>query len=169
MSKKLIIRAIVIILNVVFLNLCVKAEDLNTARSALIEKLDHAYSDLKNTKIDTCIMAQPQISSKKDYIYILKDIMPCSLDADSLDNKNFLQYLILKIILTGLKTSPQKDLIKTDIVRIKEQDQYGKPRWDTIDRIAHMEVSWKGLSEVLANDKRLTASDLQKSIVKLNH
>jgi hypothetical protein len=32
------------------------------------------------------------------------------------------------------------DLVKVDVVFVRERDNYGLPKWDTLERVAHVEL-----------------------------
>jgi hypothetical protein len=54
------------------------------------------------------------------------------------------------------------DRVKLDVVFVRERDQYGAPRWDTLEKVAHLEFSRRallaGLEESVAPTKAQMAA-----------
>lgn len=42
--------------------------------------------------------------------------------------------------LAGTSVPADADLVKLDVVFVKERDSYGMPRWDSLERVAHLEL-----------------------------
>lgn len=47
------------------------------------------------------------------------------------------------------KVSAGTGLVKMDVVFVRERDRYGVPRWDTLEKVAHLEFSREALLEGL--------------------
>ena len=75
-------------------------------------------------------------SEKKKYTYILWDIAASKGVIHTLSDNEAL----VSIASLACGKPVVGEYVKVDIVRIKEQDSYGKPRWDTAEQIAHGRV-----------------------------
>ena len=51
--------------------------------------------------------------------------------------------------LTAEKVGAGVDRVKLDVVFVRERDRYGMPRWDTLEKVAHLEFSRGALLEGL--------------------
>lgn len=51
--------------------------------------------------------------------------------------------------LAAEKVRAGADRVKMDIVFVRERDRYGMPRWDTLEKVAHLEFSREALLEGL--------------------
>ena len=51
--------------------------------------------------------------------------------------------------LAAEKVRAGADLVKMDVVFVRERDRYGVPRWDTLEKVAHLEFSREALLEGL--------------------
>jgi hypothetical protein len=49
--------------------------------------------------------------------------------------------------LAAEKVGAGVDRVKMDVVFVRERDRYGMPRWDTLEKIAHLEFSRRALLE----------------------
>lgn len=121
--------------------------------------------------------AEPQISadslgrwmngvtrtSKSSYDYVMWDLQKDGPPA------NAQQSLILSAVI-ALACAPEtaNPLVKVDVIRLKDQDSYGKPRWDTAERIAHIEIPEDRCTALRAPGSPLASEDIQKipSLVK---
>ena len=54
------------------------------------------------------------------------------------------------------------DLVKIDIVYVRERDEYGMPKWNTLERTAHLEVSRAVLQKLDAVALKKKDADIQK-------
>jgi hypothetical protein len=90
------------------------------------------------------------IIKKKEYTYVLWDISKSEYtSADQLAEET-IKYVSAKLCKDVVNQEQASNLVKVDLVKVKEQDQYGKPRWDTVERIAHSEVECLKLREVFS-------------------
>ena len=51
--------------------------------------------------------------------------------------------------LAAEKVKAGTGLVKMDVVFVRERDRYGMPRWDTLEKVAHIEFSREALLEGL--------------------
>ncbi len=114
--------------------------------------------------------AEPQISeeslgrwmtgitraSKSGYDYVMWDLQKDGPPGNV--SQSLVQSAAIALACVSETSNP---LVKVDVIRLKDQDSYGKPRWDTAERIAHIEIPTERCSKVRLQGTPLTVAEIQ--------
>lgn len=90
------------------------------------------------------------VTSKQGYVHVFWNAQEARGALAGPDKRALMARVARK--LTGEKVRAGIDRVKMDIVFVKERDQYGMPRWNTLEKVAHLEFSRKALLEGLGED-----------------
>jgi hypothetical protein len=102
------------------------------------------------------------IKKKKDYTYVLWDISKSEYTSADQLGEQAIRYVSAKLCKDVINQEQASKLVKVDVVKVKEQDQYGKPRWDTVERIAHTEVECLKLRELFSQNSASACEAMSK-------
>lgn len=94
------------------------------------------------------------VTDKTDYLYIFWDAQVFKANFEGKDKKKRLAEAALELASRLYPSDSKVDLIKVDISYILDQDAYGLPLWDSIQRSAHLEFS---RSKMMGKNKKFPA------------
>ncbi len=124
---------------------------------SLLEKFQGPIPTLDVKRLETSLREQSTRAAKNGYEYVLWDIAKngtlTPLDENSM--------IACAIVLAC--TSPSSlPIVKIDVVRIVQQDAYGKPRWDTAQRLGHFEVPTDRCQRLINSTEPLTLPEVRE-------
>lgn len=90
------------------------------------------------------------ISDKKTYVHFLWDANAVRGQFEGSPMRGRIAEAGRQLARLRYPTGASADQIRMDIVFITKRDGYGNPRWDSIQRLAHLEFSRKKLLETPA-------------------
>lgn len=123
---------------------------------AVLEKLQGTIPSVDVTLLEKSLIEGSTRSAKSGYEYVLWDIAKSgsviSLDEDT---------LVAGAIALACCSPASPSLVKIDVVKILQQDAYGKPRWDTAQRLGHIEVPTDRCEKVMGAQGPLTREEVK--------
>jgi len=87
------------------------------------------------------------VTKKEGYVHVFWNAQEARDALAGADKRAVLARVARK--LAGEKVKAEVDRVKMDVVFVRERDQYGMPRWNTLEKVAHLEFSRKALLEGL--------------------
>lgn len=85
------------------------------------------------------------IQEAKDEVLIILDLFPMEKKLAGFDEKDLQEYILRESLRqmfnAGFKNDPKSKLIKIQVVRLAEQDDYGQPDWTSVEEMAHLEIT----------------------------
>lgn len=122
----------------------------------LLEKFHGPIPTLDVTRLEKSLHEDSTRSGKNGYEYVLWDI---AKDGSSkpLDENSMIACAIV-LACTSQSSLP---VVKIDVVRILQQDAYGKPRWDTAQRLGHFEIPTDRCQSLESSAKPLTLAEIR--------
>jgi len=106
------------------------------------------------------------IKDKKQYVYMFFNIQDFKKSFEGKDKNAMLASAASHLVADLYPKTATAKLIKMDMVFIKERDEYGLPKWDTLERVAHLECL---KSSVLRSGKprnSFTEKEIKKAFLK---
>ena len=105
-----------------------------------------------------------QVTEKADYVHILWNARDADAYLQGKEKKSRIAEAARQLVLL---TYPKgaRDRVRVDIVFVRERDQYGLPKWDTLQRVAHLEFSKSRLLQP-AGPKPRGSNDLSAAFDK---
>jgi hypothetical protein len=88
------------------------------------------------------------VTEKPAYVHILWNARDAAAYLDGKDKKRRLAEAARQLVLLQYPKG-SRDSVRIDVVFVKDRDQYGLPKWDALQRVAHLEFS---RSRLLAPD-----------------
>ncbi len=92
------------------------------------------------------------VTDRKSYVHIFWNAANAVASLASGDRRSFALRAARQLAASRWPAGAAADLVKVDIVLVKERDRYGLPRWDTMKRVAHLEFSRARLLAALPKD-----------------
>jgi hypothetical protein len=83
------------------------------------------------------------VSDKQTYVHILWDADAVRSRFEGKDKRAFIAEAARQLALLRYPRSASADQLRVDIVFVTQRDEYGSPKWDTLQRVAHLEFSRK--------------------------
>lgn len=93
-------------------------------------------------------------SDKKGYVHLFWNAQDVRKRFEGRDRVPMLARAAVELIRRKYPEKAGADLVKIDIVYVKERDEYGMPKWSTLQRAAHIEGSKKALTVLAEKDYR---------------
>lgn len=87
------------------------------------------------------------VTSKEGYVHVFWNAQEAREPLAGPDKRVLLARAARK--LAAEKVGAGVDRVKMDVVFVRERDRYGMPRWDTLEKVAHLEFSRGALLEGL--------------------
>lgn len=87
------------------------------------------------------------VTSKEGYVHVFWNAQEARGPLTGPDKRVLLARVARK--LAAEKVRAGVDHVKMDVVFVRERDRYGMPRWDTLEKVAHLEFSREALLEGL--------------------
>lgn len=81
------------------------------------------------------------VTDKPDYVHVFWNAYGAREHLAEGDRSGRLGRAAVQLALSQVAGSTDKDSFKVDIVYVSEKDNYGKPRWDSLKKVAHLEFS----------------------------
>lgn len=99
------------------------------------------------------------VSDKKAYVHFLWDANAVRGEFEGKEKLVLIAEAGRQLARLRYPAGASADQIRVDIVFITKRDGYGSPRWDSIQRLAHLEFSRKKLSETPAGGEPSSGYD----------
>jgi hypothetical protein len=87
------------------------------------------------------------VTDKKAYVHILWDAVSVRRQLEGKEKLAMIHEAGRQLVLLRYPGGATADQIRVDIVFVTKRDGYGNPRWDSIQRMAHLEFSRRKLLE----------------------
>ena len=100
------------------------------------------------------------VTDKKTYVHMLWDANAVRGRFDGKDRRAMLAEAARQLALLRYPVGASADEIRVDIVFVAQRDEYGNPKWDTLQRVAHAEFSRKRVAEAAGG------AELEKTFAK---
>jgi hypothetical protein len=81
------------------------------------------------------------VRDKKTYVHVFWNAHDARERFAGAERKSFAVVAAWELVRTLPAPKSGADLVKVDIVFVKERDEYGMPKWDSLERVAHVELS----------------------------
>lgn len=105
--------------------------------------------DVSQVPWDNWFKKNAIVKDKTDYVHFFWNSQDVKVNFDTPDKKKRLAQAALQLVSRLYPEGAKADLIKLDIVNVLERDSYGEPKWDTLQRAAHLEFSREKALEFL--------------------
>lgn len=99
------------------------------------------------------------VSDKKTYVHMMWDAEAVRGRFEGKDERAFIAEAARQLVRLRNPGNASPDAVRIDIVFVTERDEYGNPKWDTLQRVAHLEGSRKAVLEA-------SEADLEKAFAK---
>lgn len=109
---------------------------------------------------DSWLAKSTLVSDKKAYVHILWNAQDRKADLAGSGRSAFLAEGACQVVLRRYPKTATADLVKVDVVLIREKDSYGEPKWDTMEKVAHFEASRRRIQDAAASGLPKTATAL---------
>ena len=83
------------------------------------------------------------VADKKTYVHILWDAAAQKERIAGKEKRSLLAEAARQLVLLRYPAGASADAVRVDIVFVAERDEYGNPKWDSLERVAHVELSRK--------------------------
>ena len=80
------------------------------------------------------------VTDKGEYVHIFWDAQTAAKELEGADRRRRLTAAAAQLVLDRFPAGTATDIAKVDIVFVKAKDEYGKPKWDSLQKIAHFEL-----------------------------
>jgi hypothetical protein len=80
------------------------------------------------------------VTDKKTYVHVFWNAQDARAAFGASDKKELAAKAAWELARTEIPEKAAADLVKVDVVFVKERDNYGLPKWDTLERVAHVEL-----------------------------
>jgi hypothetical protein len=87
------------------------------------------------------------VTDKGEYIHIFWDAQGAAKEFESPERRGRLVAAAAQLVLDRFPAGAASDIVKVDIVLVKARDEYGKPKWDSLQKLAHFEARATRLKE----------------------
>lgn len=121
----------------------------------LLGKFEGVLPDSQAERLEKALSEGVSRTPKSGYEYVLWDV--ATADVGSSLDRNTLLICALVIACSSQSSFP---LVKVDVVKITAQDAYGKPRWDTAQRLGHIEVPREGCQRIVDATRPFTVEEV---------
>ena len=95
------------------------------------------------------------VTSKNGYVHVFWNAQEARVVLQGPRKRGLLALAARKLAAERIKSGA--DAVKMDVVFVRERDGYGMPRWDTLEKIAHLEFSrtalLQGVTDGVAPEK----------------
>lgn len=99
------------------------------------------------------------VSDKRAYVHILWDANAVRSRFEGKDKRALIAEAARQLALLRYPKTASADQIRVDIVFVTQRDGYGNPKWDSLQRVAHLEFSRKRVAEAPPGSKLKKAFD----------
>lgn len=100
------------------------------------------------------------VTDKKAYVHFFWNAQDVRARLQGKEREPLAAEAARQLVLRLYPKKASADLMKIDIVFVSERDGYGMPKWDTLQRVAHVECSKRKLLAVPAS---APAAELRKA------
>lgn len=98
------------------------------------------------------------VTDKGDYVHMFWNAFGAASVLEGPDRRRRLAIGAAQLVLDRLPADVAKEIAKVDIVFVKERNEYGQPKWDSLQKIAHFELHVARIKEAAQiTDGRVTA------------
>jgi hypothetical protein len=80
------------------------------------------------------------VTDKGEYVHIFWDAQAAAKEIEGPERRGRLVVAAAQLVLDRFPAGAASDIAKVDIVLVKARDDYGKPKWDSLQKIAHFEL-----------------------------
>jgi hypothetical protein len=102
-------------------------------------------------------------NDKGDYVHLFWNAQDVRARFKGKDKVAMLAMAAQELVRRQYPEKAKADLVKIDIVYVRERDEYGMPKWNTLERAAHLEGSRAALMKRDASFFKGKDADIQKS------
>jgi hypothetical protein len=99
------------------------------------------------------------VSDKGAYVHILWDANAVRSEFEGKDKRALIAGAARQLALLRYPKTASADKVRVDIVFVTQRDGYGNPKWDSLQRVAHLEFSRKRVAEAPPGAKLEKAFD----------
>lgn len=89
------------------------------------------------------------VTDRKTYVHVFWNAQEARKALTGPDRKLLLAQAARQLAATKIPQKTTSDRVKLDVVFVRERDNYGMPRWDTLEKVAHLEFSRRKVTEGL--------------------
>ena len=111
---------------------------------------------------DTWFKNNAMVTDKSTYVHFFWNAQDVKMNFEVKSKKQRLGEAALQLVSRLFPADSKADQVKVDIVYVLQRDSYGKPMWETLQRVAHFEFL---RSKVLSPDRNrvfLNEGELKK-------
>lgn len=80
------------------------------------------------------------VTDKKTYVHVFWNAQDARAQLSGPGKRDIVIRAAAELVRTAWPKKATADIVKVDIVFVRERDNYGLPKWDTLERVAHVEL-----------------------------
>ena len=111
---------------------------------------------------DSWFKNNAMVTDKTNYVHFFWNAQDVKANFEVKDKKRRLGEAALQLVSKLYPADAKADLVKVDIVYVLERDEYGLPKWDSLQQVAHFEFLKSKGSKFAGAKKEPAAKALQK-------
>jgi hypothetical protein len=109
------------------------------------------------------------VTDKGKYVHFFWNAQDFKGNFEVKEKRQRLAAAALEIVKRLYPAKAKADWVKVDIVYVLERDEYGLPKWDSLERVAHIEtLRSKAPKKPVSDDSTFTAEFLKKTFDKFD-
>lgn len=106
------------------------------------------------------------ITDKGEYVHFFWNAQDFKPNFEVPDKKARLAEAAVALVRGLYPADAKADLVKVDIVYVLERDNYGDPKWDSLQQVAHLEFKRSQIPKAGKKKTALTAAAMKKLFTK---
>jgi len=107
------------------------------------------------------------VTDKTDYVHFFWNAQDFKTNFEVKDKKLRLEEAALELVARLYPADSKADTVKVDIVYVLERDNYGQPKWDSLQQVAHFEFLKSKVPKPAKLKRDLSAASLEKILSKV--
>lgn len=116
---------------------------------------------------DSWFKDNTMVTDKTDYVHFFWNAQDFRTNFEVKDKKLRLEEAALELVSRLYPADAKADTVKVDIVYVLERDNYGQPKWDSLQQVAHMEFLKSKVPKPAQLKREPSSSSLQKILNKI--
>lgn len=102
------------------------------------------------------------VTDKSEYVHFFWNAQDFKANFEVKDKKTMLAEAAVELVKRLYPSDAKSDLMKIDIVYVLERDSYGLPKWDSLQRVSHLEFLKSKALKLYPKKGGLTETALKK-------
>lgn len=81
------------------------------------------------------------VTNKKTYVHVFWNAQEARTSLQGEAKRSLIARAARRLVVTQFPKKATTDRVKLDVVFVRDRDSYGMPRWETLEKVAHLEFS----------------------------